>query len=80
MRDIGGLGVEADGMGRDVFQFKAEFDGFADPQHDNIEGLGLGVAAVQLRNGGYVVAFGVTLDYNIELSRHGMSLQRAAGT
>ena len=59
--------------------FQAEFDGFADSQHDVIEGLGLGVAAVQLRNGGYVIALSVTLDNDVELSRHCLSLQRVGG-
>ncbi len=34
------------------------------------------MAAVELRNGGYVIALGVTLDNNVELSRHSSILRR----
>jgi len=56
--------------GRRSFDFKAEFNGFADAGHDLIEGAGLGVTTCQLRDGRYVVAFAVPLYDDIELPLH----------
>ncbi len=69
-------GLRRSGERGNAFHFEAEFDGFSDSQHGIIEGLGLGVAAVQLRNGGYVIARSVTLDNDVELSRHSSILRR----
>ena len=62
-------------MFRGALDFQAKFYGFANALGDLVEGPRLRMAGRYLRNRGYVVAFRIALNHNIELKR-----PRAAGS
>jgi hypothetical protein len=53
-----------------ALDFQTQFNGFANALGDFVEGPPLRMASWNLRNRGYVIAFGIALNNDIELAWH----------